>query len=133
MGVHLALTWEPGALELLEFPSDRGVPRQRSAHVGDEPARSFPGNRAAGSTNLRFGGDEVDLSPQGRVVSSRMGRDRTTGRVVSSWNSRAGPLLSLREDHVDAVGQRIGGHGDSAGRPGPPHPGDGGRCSRLLP
>jgi periplasmic glucans biosynthesis protein len=94
--------WEPGALELLEFPSDVEYHDNVALMwVMDRPVA--PGQSRRWEYELRFGGDEVDLSPQGRVVSSRMGRDRTTGARRFVVEFEGGSLLSLREDHVNAV------------------------------
>ena len=94
--------WGPGTLELLEFPS--AVEYHDNVAllwVAERPLQA--GRSLQWTYEIQFGGDEVDASPAGRVVSTRTGegQSRAFRRFVIEFE---GPGLGgIAEDAIQAL------------------------------
>ena len=74
--------WGPGTLELLEFPS--AVEYHDNVALLWVAERPLPaGGSLEWTYEIQFGGEEVDASPAGRVVSTRMARAEAAASVAS--------------------------------------------------
>ena len=105
--------WGPGTLELLEFPS--AVEYHDNVAllwVAERPLQA--GRSLQWTYEIQFGGEEVDASPAGRVVSTRTGEGRSRGlrRFVIEFE---GPGLGgIAEDAIQAL---VTGGGDLVSPP----------------
>ncbi len=105
--------WGPGTLELLEFPS--AVEYHDNVALLWVAERPLPaGGSLEWAYEIQFGGEEVDASPAGRVVSTRVGEGRSRGyrRFVLEFE---GPGLGGVAEH--AIQALVTGGGDLVSPP----------------